>query len=127
MTDKWPEIRAWHEVVNRGASGSAATVATHDVTVGGPRGAAEGLGVLEGWIAGAGIHLVPVAWHEVSGRVVVVEEDATWPRRPGADPGAPAIRVATAYAVRDGKVAAILRHDSLEAAMDAARGLAGTG
>jgi hypothetical protein len=116
--DSWPEVEAWHRAVNARVAEAAVAVATPDVRLGGPRGSAEGSEVLRRWVEEAGLRLDPVACHAVSDRVVVVEEDATWPHRPGPS-GAP-VRVATVYAVRDGRVAAVLRHDGLAAALDAA-------
>ena len=121
--DNWPEVEAWHRAVNARDAKAAVAVATPDLRLGGPRGSAEGLEVLRRWVEEAGILLAPVAWHRVSDRVVVVEEDATWPLRP--DPSDAPVRVATVYAVRDGRIAAVLRHDGLEAAMEAARRLDG--
>jgi hypothetical protein len=117
------ELRAWYEAVNAGDAEAAGRVATEDVRLGGPRGTAQGLDALRGWIAEAGIRLAPVGRHAVGPGVVVAEEDATWPGRAGADPPGPPVRVFSAYLLRDGKVAAVLRHESLDAALDAGRGL----
>ncbi len=118
-------LRAWYEAVNAGDAEAAGRIATEDVRLGGPRGTAQGLDALRGWIAAAGIRLAPVARHAVGPGVVVAEEDATWLGRADADPLSRPARVFSAYLLRDGKVAAALRHDSLSAAQGAARGLPG--
>jgi hypothetical protein len=108
--------RAWHEAVDAGGADAAGRVATEDVRLGGPRGTAQGLDALRGWIAGAGIRLAPVGRHAVGPGVVVAGEDATWPGRADAGPLPAPVRALSAHLLRDGKVAAVLRRESLDAA-----------
>ena len=62
----------------------------------------------------AGIKLTPRSWHPISARLMVVEEDATWP-----ESTAPA-RVATVFRVAGDKVTASLRLPDLKSALDLA-------
>lgn len=117
----WPRIAAWHAAVNARDAEAAARLAAPDVRLGGPKGSAAGLDVLRAWVAEAGIRLVPLAWHPVPPGAVVVEERATWPHRADAEPDAAPVLVFTAYRLRDGRIAAVLRFDSLDQALAAAR------
>lgn len=60
----------------------------------------------------SGIRFLPRSWHPISGRLMVVEEDATWP-----EIQAPT-RVATLLWVAGGKVSAALRLPDLRTALD---------
>ncbi|MEU4693687.1 nuclear transport factor 2 family protein [Actinoplanes sp. NPDC023714] len=109
-------ITAWHDAVNARDLDAARAAVTDPVEVSGPRGrqsiSAE---AFTDWILRSGIRLRPLA-HQTSGAAVVVEQEATWPETP-----APA-RVATVFHLRDGRVSAVHRFDSLEEALAAARG-----
>lgn len=62
----------------------------------------------------SGIKLIPRSWHPVSERLMVVEEDATWPESTGPT------RVATVFRTSGGKVTAALRLPDLKAALELA-------
>ncbi|MBB4935505.1 hypothetical protein F4561_006399 [Lipingzhangella halophila] len=66
------------------------------------------------WVERSGIKLIPRSWHPVSERLMVVEEDATWPENK-----APT-RVATVFRVSGGKVTAALRLSDLKSALELA-------
>ena len=62
----------------------------------------------------SGIRLIPRSWHPVSERLMVVEQDATWPA------SKTPTRVATVFRVSDGKVTASLRLPDLKSALELA-------
>ncbi|WP_220729552.1 hypothetical protein [Streptomyces radicis] len=81
----------------------------------GPRGAGPITpGQFAEWVGRSGITLVPRSWHPISGRLMVVEEDASWP---GSEVPT---RVATVFRVVDGQVTAALRLPDLASALDLA-------
>ena len=108
-------INRWHEGVNsRDLVGAAASV-TDPVVVLGPRGAGPITPIaFAEWVERSGITLKPTSWHPISERLMVVEQDATWPadRAP--------TRVATVFRVTGDKVSAALRLPELHAALDLA-------
>ena len=67
------------------------------------------------WVERSGIKLIPRSWHPISERLMVVEEDATWP---GSKEGY--TRVATVFRASGGKVTAALRLPDLESALELA-------
>ncbi|MGC3955597.1 MAG: hypothetical protein QM804_15330 [Propionicimonas sp.] len=108
-------INEWHDAVNSGDLRRAAAAVGDRVVVLGPKGA--GLISPEqfaGWVKRSGIRLVPRSRHPISGRLMVVEQDATWPenQRP--------TRVATVFRISAGKVSAALRLPDLRSALDLA-------
>jgi hypothetical protein len=108
-------INEWHASVNDGALGRSARAVGDPVVVLGPKGAgpitpeqfAE-------WVERSGIKLIPRSWHPVSERLMVVEEDATWP-----ESEAPT-RVATVFRVAGEKVTAALRLPDVKSALELA-------
>jgi hypothetical protein len=109
-------IQRWHDAVNARDAALAETTVHPEVTVGGPRGRSTGVAALRGWVEGAGITLLPVSVRH-DGDAWLVEQEAAWA-------GGPPVRVATIFEVPDGKIAAIVRFDSIEdanAAWDARR------
>ena len=125
MTDeRWDAIDEWHDAVSSGDPERAATAVGDPVVVLGPRGAgAITPAQFADWVERSGIRLEPRGRHVVSDRLVVVEQDATWPESP--DP----VRVATVFRVVDGTVTAALRLPDLDAALQLAsvcRALAAT-
>lgn len=111
-------ILAWHEAVNAGNVELALAASTPDIVVGGPKGDASGRAVLAEWIRHAGIRLVPIAVHQLKS-ATIVEEEATWPGNAGISGDASPIRVASVFTVREGLIASVHRHDSLDAAIGA--------
>jgi hypothetical protein len=108
-------VNEWHLGVNGGDLRRAAEAVGDPVVVLGPKGAgpitAEQFAE---WVERSGIKLVPRSWHPVSERLMVVEEDATWP-----ESTAPA-RVATVFRVAGDKVTACLRLPDLKSALELA-------
>lgn len=108
-------INEWHEAVNSGDLERAAKAVSDPIVVLGPKGAGPITPELfAGWVARSGIRLVPRSWHPISERLMVVEEDATWPENQ-----APT-RVATVFRVTGSKVSAALRLPDLRSALDLA-------
>jgi hypothetical protein len=108
-------IAEWHAGVNGHDPEQSARAVGDPVVVLGPRGAGSITpDQFADWVQRSGITLVPRSWHPVSERLVVVEEDATWPRST-----APT-RVATVFRVAGEKVTAALRLPDLESALELA-------
>jgi hypothetical protein len=108
-------INEWHASVNDGDRHRSAKAVGDPIVVLGPKGAgpitpeqfAE-------WVERSGIKLIPRSWHPISERLMVVEEDATWP-----ESTAPT-RVATVFRASGGKVTASLRLPDLTSALELA-------
>jgi hypothetical protein len=108
-------INEWHAAVNAGDLRRSAAAVGKPIVVLGPKGAgpiwpeqfAE-------WVERSGIRLVPRSWHPISERLMVVEEDATWPENQ-----APT-RVATVFRAVGGKVTAALRLPDVRSALELA-------
>ncbi|MEV4074812.1 hypothetical protein ACGFJC_10000 [Nonomuraea fuscirosea] len=108
-------IGEWHASVNEGDLERAARAVGDAIVVLGPKGAgAITPAQFAEWVERSGIRLRPRSWHPVGDRLMVVEEDATWPDSP-----APA-RVATVFRVSGGKVTAALRLPDLRQALELA-------
>lgn len=108
-------INRWHQRVNEGDPAAVAEVVTDPVVVLGPKGAGPitPAGFAD-WVDRSRIRLVPRSWHPVSERMMVVEEDASWP-----ESTAPT-RVATVFRVTGEKVSAALRLPDLQQALELA-------
>jgi hypothetical protein len=109
-------VNAWHEAVNRGDADRAVSLASSDVVVGGPKGAARGCDSLRDWVAGAGIHLEALRVFQ-RGRTVVVEQRAHW-SGPDGSQSEPQI-VASIFTLTDGLLTGIVRYPDLASALDA--------
>ncbi len=108
-------INRWHDAVNTGDSAETAGAVTDPVVVLGPKGAGPITpDEFADWVMRSGISLTARSWHPVSERLMVVEQDATWPANE-----APA-RVATVFRVTGDRVSASLRLPDLRAALDLA-------
>lgn len=108
-------INRWHEVVNGGDLAGAELAVTDPVVVLGPKGAGPiSPGEFADWVQRSGIRLVPCSWHPVSDRLMVVEEDATWPR------GETPARVATLFRITGDRVSAALRLPDVKSALELA-------
>src|SRR5437588_143819 len=118
MTAAAEVVRAWHAALNAGDVERLLSLSQPDVEVGGPRGSGRGADVLRDWVARAGVRLQPARVF-ARGDVVVVEQSARWPSEPGAEPGESQM-VASLFRVRDGRVASVIRHADLAAAIEAA-------
>lgn len=108
-------INRWHQRVNEGDPAAVAEVVTDPVVVLGPKGAGPitPAGFAD-WVDRSRIRLVPRSWHPVSERLMVVEEDASWPE------SAVPTRVATVFRVTGEKVSAALRLPDLQQALELA-------
>lgn len=106
-------INRWHQQVNDREA--VAEVVSDPVVVLGPKGAGpitpDGFA---DWVERSGIKLMPRSWHPISDRMMVVEEDATWPDAPRPT------RVATVFRVTGDKVSAALRLPDLKQALELA-------
>ncbi|MFC5727468.1 MULTISPECIES: hypothetical protein [Nocardioides] len=108
-------IDAWHASVNDGDLQRSAKAVGDPVVVLGPKGAGPITPAqFAQWVQRSGIKLIPRSWHPVSERLMVVEEDATWPE--SSEP----TRVATVFRASDGKVTAALRLPDLTSALELA-------
>lgn len=108
-------INEWHASVNAGDLQRSARAVGDPVVVLGPKGAGPITSAqFAEWVERSGIKLVPRSWHPVSERLMVVEEDATWPE------SAESTRVATVFRAAAGKVTAALRLPDLKAALELA-------
>lgn len=109
-------VDEWHAGVNTGEPERAARAVGDPVVVLGPKGAGSITPVqFAEWVERSRIRLVPLEWHPVGDRLVVVEQEATWPGSP--EP----TRVATVFRVAEGRVTAVLRLPDLAAALELAR------
>jgi len=108
-------INEWHASVNARDLQRSERAVGDPVVVLGPKGAGPITPAqFAEWVERSGIKLVPRSWHPVSERLMVVEEDATWPE------SAESTRVATVFRASGGKVTAALRLPDLKAALELA-------
>lgn len=108
-------INEWHASVNEGDPQRCARAVGDPIVVLGPKGAGPIIPAeFAGWVARSGIKLIPRSWHPVSERLMVVEEDATWPE------SNKTTRVATVFRASGGKVTAALRLPDLKSALELA-------
>ena len=108
-------INRWRATVNDGDRARAAEAVGDPIVVLGPKGAGPITPEqFADWVERSGIRLVPRSWHPVSERLMVVEEDATWPGN------AAPTRLATAFRVTGDKVSAALRLPDLTSALELA-------
>lgn len=108
-------VHEWHASVNAGDLQRSAAAVGDPIVVLGPKGAGPiSPEQFAEWVQRSGIRLVPRSWHPVGDRMLVVEEDATWPDAPKPT------RVATVFRVTEGKVTAALRLPDLRSALELA-------
>ena len=108
--DTLAPVLRFHEHLNAGDPDAVMALATEDVAVGGPRGRGNCQHLLREWVGRASVTMAPVRWF-ARGDIVVVEQDAAW-RGPSS-----AQRIATAFQVRDGKIAGIARYGNIGEAL----------
>lgn len=111
-------VVAWHEALNAGDVDRLLSLSSDDVEVGGPRGAGRGAGLLQEWVARAGIRIEPGRVFQRDG-TVVVEQSARWPSAESGQIG-DAQAVASVFRVGDGVVTSVIRYPDLVAALQAA-------
>lgn len=108
-------INEWHTSVNAGDLAQSAEAVGDPVVVLGPKGAGPiSPDQFADWVKRSGIRLIPRSWHPVSDRLMVVEQDATWPENQKPT------RVATVFRVTGTKVTAALRLPDLRSALELA-------
>ena len=108
-------INERHASVSDGNLQRSARAVGDPIVVLGPKGAGRITPAqFAEWVERSGIKLIPRSWHPISDRLMVVEEDATWP-----ESKAPT-RVATVFRVCGGKVTAALRLPDLKSALELA-------
>jgi hypothetical protein len=109
----------WLSAVNHQDTAKITGLSAEDIEIIGPRGSARGRQVLAGWLARAGFAASTRRWFCGADGNVVVEQDARW-----SDPATRAeqgrARVASRFVIHGETVAAYQRHDTLEAALEAA-------
>lgn len=111
----------WHAAVNEGDRRRAAAAVGDPIVVLGPKGAGPITPAqFADWVDRSGIRLIPRSWHPISDSLMVVEEEASWPKNPAASSSSTPQRVATVFRVRNGRVTASLRLPDLRAALDLA-------
>ena len=109
-------IQRWHDTVNLADLEGVRDVITDPVVVSGPQGAGTiAAGAFAEWVIRSGIRLQPVSWHTAGERIVVVEQEATWPQ--SEEP----LTVATMFRLTGNRVSAALRFPDLEQALAFAR------
>jgi hypothetical protein len=108
-------INEWHASVNDGDLKRSANAVSDPIVVLGPKGAGPITPEqFAKWVERSRIRLVPRSWHPISERLMVVEEDATWPENEART------RVATVFRVTSDKVSAALRLPDLKSALELA-------
>ncbi|MFE6862172.1 hypothetical protein [Nocardia sp. NPDC057668] len=108
-------INEWHASVNAGDRQRSARAVGDPIVVLGPKGAGPITPAqFADWVERSGINLIPRSWHPISERLMVVEEDATWPESTKSTP------VATVFRASGGKITAALRLPDLRAALELA-------
>ncbi|MFT4295603.1 MAG: hypothetical protein QM582_09350 [Micropruina sp.] len=108
-------INEWHAAVNAGDLTRSERAVGDPIVVLGPKGAGPITpSEFAQWVQRSGIRLVPRSWHPVSDRLMVVEQDASWPESPVVT------RVATVFRVSGGTVTAALRLPDLRPALELA-------
>lgn len=108
-------INEWHASVNAGDLQRSANAVGDPIVVLGPKGAGPITSTqFADWVERSGITLTPRSWHPVSERLMVVEQDATWPQ------SAKCARVATVFRASGGKITAALRLPELKGALELA-------
>jgi hypothetical protein len=108
-------VDEWHASVNDRDLQRAARAVGDPIVVLGPKGAGRITPAqFAQWVERSGITLISRSWHPISERLMVVEEDATWPQSEAAT------RVATVFRVGGGKVTAALRLPDLTSALELA-------
>ncbi|MEV0394455.1 hypothetical protein [Polymorphospora rubra] len=106
-------IDRWHEVVNTRDLTAVRRAAVDPIVVSGPKGAGRiSSDEFADWIIRSGIEMRARSYHPVTDRLMVVEQDARWPRN------TEWTRVATVFRTTGERVSAALRFPDLGAALD---------
>ncbi len=111
-------VEGWQDAVNARDAQRAQALCAEEVELTGPRGAARGRDVLAQWLERSGFSADATRWFcGGDGERAVVEQAAAWTAPDGTRTQAV---VASSYRVRDGRITAYARHDTLAAALSAA-------
>jgi hypothetical protein len=106
-------IDRWHQVVNTKDLSGVPDAVCDPIVVSGPKGAGRiSSDEFADWITRSGVELRPRSHHPVTDRVMVVEEDARWPRNAGWT------RIATVFRATGDRVSAALRFPDLRSALE---------
>jgi limonene-1,2-epoxide hydrolase len=110
-------VEEWHTALNNNDVERLTSLVHKDVKIGGPRGSATGIDVLLEWVDRAKVHLIPKRYFHQN-EVVVVEELGQWH---SAEKGEmiSSQEVASIFIVQQGRIASIMRLDSLKVAFEA--------
>lgn len=112
-------VANWHEAVNSGDLDWATEVVTNPVEVDGPHGAkALSPRAFAEWVERSQIALEPYEWHPITESITVVKQSATWPDESNRTEPA---EVATVFITTGTRIAAALRFDDFDTAMQTAR------
>lgn len=111
-------VQAFHDTLNAGDAAGVLALATEDIRIGGPRGTGEGKHLLEEWVRHASITMEPQRWFHTDG-TVVVDQVARW-HDPQTGEETSSQRVATAFGIRDGRIASIARYGNIGEAVTSA-------
>jgi hypothetical protein len=108
-------INEWHAAVNAGDLRRSAAAVGNPIVVLGPKGAGPiSPDQFADWVERSGIRLVARSAHPISEKLMVVEEDATWPENQTPT------RIATVFRASGGKVTAALRLTDVRSALELA-------
>lgn len=112
-------VANWHEAVNSGALGWATEVVTNPVEVDGPHGATTlSPKAFAEWVERSQITLEPYERHPITESITVAKQRATWPNESHRTEPA---EVATVFITTGVQIAAALRFDDFDIAMQTAR------
>lgn len=117
-TTELATVLAWHSALNDGDVDRLVALSSDDIEVGGPRGSGRGADLLRDWATRAGISLEPARVFQRA-TTVVVEQRARWLTADDGRPTEPTM-VASVFLVAAGRVASVIRHPDLAAALAAA-------
>lgn len=107
-------VEGWLNAVNDADLDGVLALSAPDVEVVGPRGSGRGHALLGDWLTRAGFKAEPARWFCGEDGRVVVEHEATWTSPSGSPSRA---LLASAFVVRDRRVARYQRFDSTDAAL----------
>ncbi len=111
-------VQAFHDTLNAGDAAGVLALATEDIRIGGPRGTGEGKPLLEEWVRHASVTMEPQRWFHMDG-TVVVDQVARW-HDPRTGEETSSQRVATAFGIRNGRIASIARYGDIGEAITSA-------
>jgi limonene-1,2-epoxide hydrolase len=108
-------VEAWHAALNEGDVDRLVGLSHPDVEIGGPRGVGRGVQLLREWVDRANVRLDPQRVFR-RGSKVVVEQAGQWHSAESGE-AIGSQTVASVFAVSDGLVTSLVRHDDLSEAL----------